>query len=68
MDLLTEWVKMNIKTYMLCGIIFFIGVIVLVLGCEKEFYKIFEFSMNTFVLLISLTTIKVLLKGLFRKN
>lgn len=68
MDLLIEWVKMNIKTYILWGIIFFIGVIVLTLGCEKEFYKIFEFSINTFVLLISLTTIKVLLKGLFRKD
>lgn len=68
MDLLIEWVEMNIKIYILWGIIFFIGVIVLALGCEKEFYKIFEFSINTFVLLISLTTIKVLLKGLFRKD
>ena len=67
MKLLDKLEKDLINVYIISGIIVFIGIFFLGFGNENVFYKILVLSMRSFLILTSLSVIRILLQVLFKR-
>lgn len=67
MKLLDKFEKYFINVCIISGIIVFIGIIFLGFGNENAFYKMLILSMRSFLILISLSVIRILLEVLFKR-
>ena len=67
MKLLDKLEKYFINTCIISGIIALIGLIFLGFGNENAFYKMNVLSMRSFLILISLSVIRILLEALFKR-
>ena len=67
MKLLDELEKDLINVCIISGIIVFIGIFFLGFGNENVFYKILVLSMKSFLILTSLSVIRILLQVLFKR-
>ena len=67
MKLLDKLEKDLINVYIISGIIVFIGIFFLGFGNENVFYKILVLSMKSFLILTSLSVIRILLQVLFKR-
>ncbi|MBS6604787.1 MAG: hypothetical protein KH313_03365 [Lachnospiraceae bacterium] len=67
MKLLDKLEKDLINVCIISGIIVFIGIFFLGFGNENVFYKILVLSMKSFLILTSLSVIRILLQVLFKR-
>ena len=67
MKLLDKLEKDLINVCIISGIIVFIGLFFLGFGNENAFYKILVLSMRSFLILTSLSVIRILLQVLFKR-
>lgn len=67
MKLLDKLEKDLINVCIISGIIVFIGLFFLGFGNENAFYKILVLSMRSFLILTSLSVIRILLHVLFKR-
>lgn len=67
MKLLDKLEKDLINVCIISGIIVFIGLCFLGFGNENAFYKILVLSMRSFLILTSLSVIRILLQVLFKR-
>nr|DAY11433.1 MAG TPA: hypothetical protein [Caudoviricetes sp.] len=67
MKLLDKLEKYFINVCIISGIIALMGLIILGFGNENAFYKMLILSMRSFLILISLSVIRILLEVLFKR-
>lgn len=68
MKLLDKLEKYFINVCIISGIIVLMGVIILGFGNESIFYKMLVLSMRSFLVLTSLSVIRILLEVLFKRT
>ena len=67
MKLLDKLEKYFINVCIISGIIALMGLIILGFGNENAFYKMLILSMRSFLIIISLSVIRILLEVLFKR-
>lgn len=67
MKLLDKLEKYFINVCIISGIIALMGLIILEFGNENAFYKMLILSMRSFLILMSLSVIRILLEALFKR-
>lgn len=67
MKLLDKLEKYFINVCIISGIIALMGLIILGFGNENVFYKMLILSMRSFLILMSLSVIRILLEALFKR-